>query len=246
MDQTIINNILEASANDGKIYSNEQDFQFDFAKALNDLDEVEYVKLEALSLSLDWRQIQDLANNRQKISRDRKEYTDILVKLKNGEYIAIELKFKTPDKLCCYENEQSGRILTMAQGAYDINAYSFITDIIRLENINNRHFYKDINISKGYAIMLSNYSHYRYNDHSGSSIWMNYGINHGRVLNGLLKFNNGATSYTTTNRTFDAVTIKGVYKLLWRDYPLENYNDYKDANRSVHPGFSYLVVEVNP
>jgi hypothetical protein len=75
---------------------------------------------------------------------------------------------------------------------------------------------------------------------------MNYGINHGRVLNGLLTFNNDLTSYTIKNRTFDAITLKGVYNLLWRDYPLENYNDYKDANRSVHPGFSYLVVEVNP
>lgn len=245
MDQSKINNILDAFANDGKIFSNEQDFQFDFAKALNDLDEVEYVKLEALSLSLDWRQIQDLANNRQKINRDKKEYTDIVVKLRNGEYIAIELKFKTPDKLCYYENEQSGRILTMAQGAYDVNAYGFITDIKRLENINNRHFYKDINISRGYAIMLSNNSQYRYNDYSGSSIWMNYGINDGRTINGLLTFQNGATQYTTKNRTFDAMQISGTYHLHWRDYPLENYNDYRDTNRSVHPGFSYLVVEVN-
>ena len=246
MNINVIHNIMEDFARRGYVFSNEQDFQFEFAKALDNLDEVECVKLEALSLTINWQEVQRLANTRGKINRDKKEYTDIVVKLRTGEYIAIELKYKTPERICYYETQQSGKVVTMVQGAYDINAYDFLTDIQRLENINSRYFYNDFVISKGYAIMLTNYSQYRNNDFSGSDIWMNYGLNDRRIITpGLLTFTNGATMYRTTKRKFKAIELRGTYNLQWRDYELPGYNDYLDTNKSPNPGFSYLAIEVN-
>ena len=245
MNTQTIYDILDSLAAAGKVFSNEQDFQFEFAKALDALNEVVEVKLEALSLSVNWKTVQQLANNKGKINRDKKEYTDIIVKLDNGEHIAIELKMKTPDKICYYQTNGSGNVLTMAQGAYDINAYEFINDIQRLENINSRHFFKDFKITKGYAILLSNNPNYRYNDFHRSKIWKNYSICNGKILhpNGL-KFGNNLVQYKTKNKIYKEIKLRNSYQLNWRDYQLASYNDYQDKSKSSHPGFSYLVVEV--
>lgn len=245
MNINTIYQIIDSLAADGKAFSNEQDFQFEFARKLDLLDEVAEVKLEVLSLSIGWNTVQQLANKKHKLNRDKKEYTDIVVKMKNGEYITIELKMKTPDKICYYDIPCSGKVLTLAQGAYDINAFEFIKDINRLENINNRTFFKNFKISKGYAIMLTNYSHYRFNNFSGSSIWMNYAINDGRqIVSGKLTFENGEDEHKFSNKIYKAIEILNSYLLKWRDYKLSDYNDYEDKTKSSHPGFSYLVVEV--
>lgn len=247
MDINTIYKILDSFANNGKVFSNEQDFQFEFAKALDSLSEVVEVKLEVLSLTIDWQSAQQLEDKKGKINKDKKEYTDIIVKLKNDEYIGIELKFKTPNKICYYHTPQSGNVLTLAQDAHNINAYAFIEDIHRLEDINGRHFYKNFKISKGYAILLTNNFHYRFNDFSQSSIWMNYAINEGRVIpQSSLTFENGNRNHNFSKTTYNAIQLKKSYKLEWKDYKLNGYNDYQDKNRSAHPGFSYLVVEVHP
>ena len=245
MNQETINTILNNFANDGKIFSNEQEFQFEFARELDKLDEVKNVKLEILSLSINWNEVKRLADTKQKLNRDKKEYTDIVIQLINGEFIAIELKFKTPDKICYYESAQSDKVITMRQGANDINAYYFIKDISRLENINERYFCNNIKIAKGYAIILTNCNQYRYNDLSRSSIWMNYGINDGRkIKSGPLYFSDNKDIYNTKNEKFEMITLSNDYSLVWHDYQLANYYDYKDVGKSVSPGFSYLVVEV--
>lgn len=245
MNTQTIYDILDSLAAAEKVFSNEQDFQFEFAKALDALNEVVEVKLEALSLSVNWNTVQQLANNKGKINRDKKEYTDIIVKLDNGEYIAIELKMKTPGKICYYHTKGSGNVLTMVQNAYDENAYEFINDIKRLENIKYRYFFNNFTVSKGYAILLSNNPNYRFNNFHRSKIWKNYSICNGKILhkNGL-KFGDNLVEYKTKNKIYKEIKLRNSYQLNWRNYQLTGYSDYQDKSKSSHPGFSYLVVEV--
>jgi len=51
-------NILSSFASQGLVFSNEQDFQFAFALALDQLPSVSHVKLEALSIDEDWTEIE--------------------------------------------------------------------------------------------------------------------------------------------------------------------------------------------
>lgn len=237
-----IDSIIKDFAQQGFVFSNEKDFQFEFALALSKSEqEVAEVKLEALSLPYSWQTIQTNVN----LKRGNKEYTDIIVRTKEGEYIAIELKFKTADRICYYSTNKLDN-LTMKQNAYHFNAYDFINDIVRLENINDRYFYNGFKVSKGYAILLTNNCNYRYNDFSGSSIWESYAINDGKCLSGALLFNGNQQTYKIKKRTFKALKLESQYTLDWKGYPLPNYQDYQDIQKSCNPGFSYLIVEVKP
>ncbi len=242
MNMNDIYKIMDSLASDGKAFSNEQDFQFEFARALNPF--VTEIKLEALSLDQNWAAVKSLADSKRKIGKQAKEYTDIIAKTKDGKYIAIELKFKTPDKLCYYETAQSGRVLTMIQDAHFKGAYQFINDVFRLEQINQRHFCKEFDVSKGYAILLTNNHHYRYNDFS-----TNYAVSEGKTLGpGILKYDKGDPQFL--RRQYPEIQLSGQYTMKWKDYALmglngQKYNDYEDKYKTPYPGFSYLVIEVS-
>ena len=236
--------IIDKFANNDVIFSNEQDFQIELANELLKLDEVEKIKIEPLSFSQTWEKIECIAKNKEKLPRDKKQYTDILVKDKKSGYIAIELKYATPYKICLYETK-NGKIVTMAQGAYDIRSYEFIKDINRLENINNRNFFPSIKINKSYAIMLTNDFNYRYNTFNKSKIWQKYSLAVGKLKKGKLTFKENETEYKTKNHTYEAITLKNDYELQWYDYKLENYQDYQNRENSYCPGFSYLIVEID-
>lgn len=142
--------IMDDMAADGQVFVNEQDFQFNLGKRIRKMSEVKAVYFEVSSFSTPLSSISD------------KEDTDIIVELKDGSYIAIELKYKTPYKICTYTTKQ-GTIKTLKQGAYDFGVYYFLNDVVRLENINKRYFNENIDISKGFAILLTNDKNYRFN-----------------------------------------------------------------------------------
>ena len=253
----LLTNIMNTFAEDEIIFSNEQDFQFELSKKLLNEEDIVNIKLEALSTSQDWEEIETLAREKKKLEKAKKDYTDLIVTTKDKKHYAIELKYKTPEKLCYYETK-NGKMFTMSQGAYDIGAYQFINDIYRLENINERFFSKQDSITKGYAILLTNDKNYRYNDFKRKAdkndkhgVWSEYSIDETRTkLNGELKFydKDGKTKkekHQQTKVTYNMLTINGEYNLqqLWKDYTMSNYNDRKDDKNSFCPGFSYLIVE---
>ena len=227
----------------GKVFTNEQNFQFEFALALKKLQDVKDVQLEVLSLPSNYKKFLNVASNNIKLPKGSKEYKDIFIETNSGEYIAIELKFKTPDKICYYSTPSSGDVITMRQGAHFINAYEFVNDIVRLENINTRLFSKNIKITKSYAILLTNNYQYRFNDFKGSPIWKNYAINNGKKLGpGKLAFPNG--HYQTKSKTYEELSLKNCYDLIWENYPLSKYNKYGKVKHNEYPGFSFLIVEI--
>ena len=233
------------------VFSNEYDFQFELSQALQKLPCVKDVKMEVLSLETDWLTVKSLAKQKLKLSAKTKEYTDIIVETKNGKFYAFELKYKTPDRICVYENTRFGDVVTMAQGAHDINAYAFWHDVERLENINQRNFSRNIKIEKSFAIFLTNHATYRYNNFSGSSIWEKYSMQEGKALTtGALTFREtNEPFYKTSSQSFVAISLKKSYKnLRWENYELGNsaYNDYSNEHKTEHPGFSYLILEIYP
>lgn len=233
----ILKSIMDDFANQGIVFSNEQDFQFEMALALSKNKNIKQVKLEMLSLEFNWNEVAEIAITKGQISEDKKEYHDLFVEFVDGTCAVVELKYKTPDKICLYETK-NGRVITMKQGAQDENAYAFIEDIRRLEHINERYFPNDKKIDKAYAVFLTNFKKYRFG--FDGYIWGNYSVEENKILKGTLYFGKDGLEH----RGRKAIKLNGLYKIHWNDYPLCNYQDYKDLMKSHCPGFSYTIVEV--
>lgn len=248
MELKTIKDLMNELAKDDMVFSNEQEFQFELAMRLKQLQNVQSVKLESMSLDgyQNWSAVEkDIIGS--KNIKEAKEYTDIIVTEQGGERTAIELKYKTAGQACIY-NTKNGPAVTMKQDAYDIGCYDFIKDVCRLETINTRLFQEEKKIDHGFAIILTNNANYRNNLFTRSKIWKNYSISENRktIPSVELTFKNGSHQYKTTSTpVYNALTPKKPICLNnWNDYPLSNsvYNDYK-IKKSSHPGFSYLVVE---
>lgn len=200
---------------------------------------VEEVKLEAASFPQGSWNLDDIRNGKPfSVDKVQKEYTDLIVKTKNG-YYAIELKFKGADKPYLYKSMAFGNVAVLKHGAEHFNAYRFLNDVSRLERINGRLFANDITIEKGYAVLLTNNNKYKESDFSGSEIWRNYSLRGGQeAKHGLLKIRDSKEKYLS----FEPLNLNGNYTFEWNDYKLES--DAMLNNKT--PGFSFLVVEVVP
>lgn len=150
-----LNDTIQALAKQNKIYSNESQFQFDLAWELR--GKGFQVELEALSVS------QAAAKQLSKEER-KKAYTDIIVKDGDG-YIAIELKYKTPETkdIMCYDINGVKTYL-FSQGAENLGSYLYWKDVERLEKLVNGHvplnFGVEKKVVKGYAVLLTNAEKY--------------------------------------------------------------------------------------
>ena len=251
--------IIKSFGTAGIVFSNEQDFQFTLGSRIRSWPGVKNVFFEALSLPISFSVIESNVKKlgkKYKLSRDRKQYHDLLIEQDDGTYVVIELKYKTPQKICIYKTK-TNEFMTLAQGDYHIAAYDFLNDVYRLENVKSRFFKNDaqLKISKCYCIFLTNDKNYRFNDFSGSSVWANYTLCAGKITPAktpLLFFSKAATpssTYSITSKLFTAITLKNAYNHDWEDYPLSDatgrlYNDYADKLGSLHPGFSFLIFEI--
>ena len=240
MNRDTLIRIINGFAKDGKVFSNEQDFQFELALALKNEAEVDEVKLEAVSFPKGSWNLNAIRDGRP-FSADKvqREYTDLIVKTKDGLYYAIELKFKGADKPYLYNSRAFGNVAVLKHGAEYFNAYRFLNDVSRLERINGRLFANNIRIEKGYAVLLTNNSKYKESDFSGSEIWRNYSlINDRTVEHGVLRIRNSEEKYLS----FEPLNLNGNYTFKWNTYELNPQTMLNDKT----PGFSFLVVEVDP
>lgn len=238
MNRDTLISVINGFAKDGKVFSNEQDFQFELALALKNEAETEEVKLEAVSFekSLGSLTVQD--DGSLKVDKTKREYTDLIFKTKDGLYYAIELKFKGADKPYLYNSRAFGNVAVLRHGAANINSYLFLKDIVRLEKINSRLFPRDIKISKGFAIMLTNKKTY-WKSGFLNSMWREFSVKEGRsIYNSTLSLHRNDNKY----RRYKDLEIKGNYRFNWEDYGLEPDAMLNDKT----PRFSFLVVEVDP
>jgi hypothetical protein len=148
--KTILTDAINEMAKKGFIFSNESQFQFNLAWQLQQkgFD----VLFEVLAAP-----VKDFANFSS--YKGPKAYIDLVVKNKNNDYFAIELKYKVPQKNLEYKTNL-GKMHTFSQGAPDEGAFLFWKDVERLELLGTDklvlNFNPTINIKNKYAILLTN------------------------------------------------------------------------------------------
>ena len=153
LTKEILEDIIKQFAEEGKIFSNEAQFQFELAWALREYKDKKGNKL--FSDINDKIMLEHLST-----VENEKMYTDIVVRV-GKKYYPIELKYKTADKTIEY---QKGNIvkITYLQGAHDDASYDFLKDIKRLEQIVIDKEFTPFDgeesycVKKGFAIIISN------------------------------------------------------------------------------------------
>jgi hypothetical protein len=140
--------------------------------------------------------------------------------------IAVELKYKT--RALRVSGDELFHLLN--QSAQDIARYDFLKDIARLEAITSA--YEN---AVGYAILLTNDSSYWNTSKNSSTVDVNFRIQEGRIISGLLGWGGRASEGTTRGRIMP-IEIKGRYMLQWHDYSTPSTDRYGK--------FRYVLVKV--
>ena len=230
LDKKDLEEIIDELATENKIYSNEAQFQFDLAWKIKKSHEDYDVVLEYL-----WK--------------PEKWYIDIVVFYDN-KCVPIELKYKTTDKEITY-NTKNGRCYTFNQGAPDTGSYDYIKDIYRIENLGKSLKYKgvDYTIECGYAIIITNDSHYynklkEKNKNGNYYYWENFSLAQEQIKNNIYWINpknrtrEEPGNHTDKSREHEII-LKNKYALMnnWKEYVVSY--EPKDA-----PKFKYLITQI--
>lgn len=161
---TVMKNIQEKMP-----FYNERHFQFEFAWALREI-------LQGKNAEILFEQYYPTVDERDdcdgNILKEKKNYTDIVVKYEDGEFIAIELKYalnsdgKKEEKRYKYRKNNDDIVTIAKKGAADNACYDYLYDVHRLENLKNAYDGQDKNMRyensslkkfvAGYAIIISN------------------------------------------------------------------------------------------
>lgn len=256
----VLKESINSLAENGFIFSNESQFQFNLAW---ELQKKGYeVFFEVLASEND--SFESFSSGKCK-----KSYIDLVVKGKDGNLFAIELKYKTPQKNYEY-NTKRGKSYTFSQGAPDLGAFLFWEDVKRLEGLGTSNlvlnFNNDIKITKKYAILLTNDKNYwtespkslckeffPYKDKTASDrlCWHILIDKQSRErISGKSKRNESieeyricdledAKRYSYLNNKYkcvEPIIIKGNYTCKWFDYPCPT---------ECLPSFRYLILEID-
>lgn len=153
-----LSDIIKGFGKEGRIFTNEAQFQFALATKLREtLESDTYdILLEVLTHSEE----KEIEGGQK---RKKRNYTDIVAINKNtNKYIAIELKYKTAE----YEREyEYGNKMLLSQAANDEGCYYFLKDVKRLELLKSGSKSEESHLNKcecigGFAIILTNEKKY--------------------------------------------------------------------------------------
>lgn len=169
-----LDGIISDFGNEGRIFSNEEQFQFELALEIErkyQKDEKGYpkVRLEVLSCPKDEQiQVAQMDESQKKDKKIKKMYTDIVIDIDDVHSIAIELKYKTwadnKDKRIEYSIGKNTYVV-FHQGAPNIGCYQYLEDVARLEELvgiaNQKHEFDSCNsgtrkVVCGFAIIITN------------------------------------------------------------------------------------------
>lgn len=225
-------NIITEFGKQKRIFNSEAQFQFELAWKIKEEFDCE-VRLEELS----------------RISGGKKDYTDIILE-KDGTRIALELKYKTAR----YE-DVSRNIYLKAHGATDLGAYDFLWDVHRLQLLTGMEKTSTEGeikrpCDRGYAIILTNDSHYWMDATIKEIINRDFLIGSGKHSYGVLckkvhqwYMVDGKVGYSKALQNNpsrqSAIDLKRNYFFLWESYTTI------ETNKS-HNEFKYMIVEIAP
>ena len=236
----ILNEIFENMGGEEKGFSNEAQLQYELALRLKDYNIVKNVELEVLSTNLSFEDFQKIECDIKK----EKYYTDIIVDLGKNKYVAIELKFKTPE----YKNDEGkerirkhtttkGKVFyTCSQGAENEGSYYFWKDVERLEKFTNNK--KDENrlllnfdtskmVKQKFAILMTNSKKYWTREGFRNSINKHFfpiESNKDSIekneFSGELVYNTRGNNKENKNEKNkkEKITLSGRYTCNWKDY----------------------------
>lgn len=220
-----LNKIISSFADNGKLFSNERQFQLEFAWALKGL------KYEVFLEVLDRDSIDD-----------KKSYIDIMVKVSENKYVAIELKYTTRQNNIDYiiGTGSNNVVCTFAQGACDVRQLDFLYDVYRLECLLSKP-----KITKGYAIIMTN-DNYSGKDGNGTK-YEKVALYDGRTIGPNEEIGIGTKGYE--KRKFK---LKYRYTCNWKDYDLKNTEIlyYTDSGKEIKKEygknpFKYMIWKVD-
>ena len=182
INTNIIIGIIQKLGNQGRTFKSEAQFQFELAWALK-----EYL------------QEQDCENNPEVIpehysmyrsadGRIKKFFTDIMILDGSGNYIPIELKYKTVSIKAADPFDDYG-----SHGATDLGRFDYLWDVKRIQLLKKREpsFEVDKRLKHfcgGYAVLLTNDSHYwavtrkKFHDRSNRPLYYDFCIGDGSVI----------------------------------------------------------------
>jgi len=201
--------VLARLAGKRPVFHSESDFQHALAWEIHE-------ELRACSVRLE-RKLPDSA---------RRLYLDVWVEASKG-VLALELKYKTRR----LNVEAAGETFHLAdQSAQPLGRYDFCKDIQRLEHVVSR-----ARGTKGCAVFLTNDSAYWSAPRHHGTIDQSFRLHEGRVLAGELSWAPRASEGTTRSREA-TISLKGVYKLQWRDY--------SSVSEGAYGKFRYLLLTV--
>ena len=136
---------------ENKLYRNEAQLQFDLAWEIQ--KEFERNQISDWHVELEYLSATSNKTNKKGKTTTQSYYTDIMLISDRGEFIPIELKYKTKS---IYNN---GKQLLKTHGAQDLGRFDFLWDVQRVENLKNKKWRVNEKLhtfSYGFAIMLTN------------------------------------------------------------------------------------------
>ncbi len=170
------------------IFYNEADLQFSLALAIMKLYPEAKIRLERA-----------FGNS----------YIDILVELANKKY-PIEIKYKTRELKVTVNGED---FKTRNQGAQDLGKYSFIQDLVRLESLTD----KVGNLSKGYAIWVTNDASY-WNPPKNQNVgYAAFSVHNGALKTGSMSWGPNINMDSLKNKE-KTLCLKNDYTISWENY----------------------------
>lgn len=271
LTKKILDDIIEKLAEEEKIFTNEAQFQFELAQALENYENENHeliikkgdkILLEVLSSNKtikELAEINSIKNSEFALKDIEKIYTDIVVKI-NNEYYAIELKYKTAypssGKCIIYKNvDKESYRCTFGQGAYDEGSYDFIKDVERLERLVldrkdkvTFNFNENKEIKKGFAIILTNeLLYWSKKDSKGRTRdlatcpYKDFYAFDKEKIGGETLGKDNYKKQRSQDR-YNTITLKNTYDVNWKDYELK----YKHIASGKKPyKFKYLILEVS-
>jgi hypothetical protein len=143
------------------------------------------------------------------------------------EVLAIELKYKTRGLSVQVDGED---FFLKDQSAQDIGRYDFLKDIRRLEQVTTER-----RNATGYAILLTNDSAYWTRPTNPHTVYADFRVDDGRILEGALDWGVNAGPGTTKGRE-QPVVLRDKYLVKW-----ENFSRPSSASYGL---FRSLIVKV--
>lgn len=246
----ILRAVIDDFAQEGKVFSNESQLQFELGFELQKLFwewKLDYcVKFEVVSYNEEAKE---------------KMRTDLVVEMPSkSECVAIELKFKTArtDTVKAFQYIVNNRkTVVAAHGAYDNGCYDFWLDVSRLEKLvsgDTKYNLTDMRVVNSYAIIMSNDINYRI-EHQNSMFKNFFIIDNSEVIGTRKWWYNGEDSDKICGKTDwryqQSIEIKNTYDITWHSYELPEsarcntgeLGNFNEINVYEKYKFHYLIME---